>query len=84
MSLQIPKEYGSVSEEVVDEFKELKFEFFVEGVKLVVNESRRLNRRDLFLCLEVNSTNPGLLRQLLDMEENNDYHPHMTVLEKPL
>ena len=84
MSLQLPKEYGSVSEEVVDEFKELNFEFFVEGVRLVVNESRRLNRRDLFLCLEVNSTKPGLLRQLLDIKENDDYHPHITVLEKPL
>ena len=31
MSLQLPKEYGSVSEEVVDEFKELNFEFFEEG-----------------------------------------------------
>ena len=84
MSLQLPKEYGSVSEEVMNEFKELNFEFFMEGVRLVVNESKRLNRRDMFLCLEVNSTNPGHLRQLLDIKENDDYHPHITVLEKPL
>ena len=84
MSLQLPKEYGSVNQEVVDEYKELYFEFFVEGVRLVVNESKRLGRRDLFLCLVVNSTNPGLLRQMLDIKENDDYHPHITVLEKPL
>ena len=84
MSLQLPKEYGSVTQEVVDEYKELYFEFFVEGVRLVVNESKRLGRRDLFLCLVVNSTNPGLLRQMLDIKENDDYHPHITVLEKPL
>ena len=84
MSLQLPKEYGSVNQEVVDEYKELYFEFFVEGVRLVVNESKRLGRRDLFLCLVVNSTNPGLLRQMFDIKENDDYHPHITVLEKPL
>ena len=56
----------------------------MEGVTLVVNESKRLNRRDLFLCLEVISTNPSFLRQLLDMKENDDYHPHITLLEKPL
>ena len=65
MSLMLPDEYGTVSQEIVDMFANNTFEFFVKGVKLVENNSIRWGRRDLFLCLELDSVNPALLRGLL-------------------
>ena len=85
MSLMMTHEYGTVSKEVLDKFVNTTFKFFVNEIKIVAHESK-LGRRDLLLCLEINPTNPIILRDLLGLEIPGDrrYRPHISVLEKPL
>ena len=75
MSLMLPGEYGTVREDLVDMFRDYTFEFFVTGVKVVANDSQRMGRRDLFLCLEVDSVNPVLMKGLLGMTVDDTYKP---------
>ena len=67
MSLMMTHEYGTVSKEVLDRFANTYFEFFVNDIKIVANGSK-LGRKDFFLCLEINPTNPVILRALLGLE----------------
>ena len=77
-------EYGKVAREKLEAFKGTYFQFYITGVRFAAHTNAERERRDLFLCITVEPSNPGLLRGLLGLDEKEKFQPHITLLEKPM